>query len=348
MNVPSNLNITIMPPPRLIAWETTRACNLACRHCRAEAVLLPQPGELEHHEAILLLKQLSEWHPKPIIILSGGEPLLRPDILQLASQGNSLGMRMLLSTNGTTLTPNLAKKIKKSGIMRLSFSLDGPDAESHDYFRGVSGAFESVINSAAILNEIGLPFQINSTITPENINQTVCITSISKQLGAVAHHVFLLVPVGRAKDWAEAQLGADKYESLLRLLKSNEPTLSLEFKATCAPQYNRIGKQLGIPDNRMTRKGCLGGQGFMFISHDGLAGACGYLPLVAGNVRKQHPINIYNTSELFLKLRSKNNYKGKCSYCEFWNICGGCRARAYAEGDFLGPEPLCPHKPNNG
>ncbi|MDR1308888.1 MAG: radical SAM protein [Deltaproteobacteria bacterium] len=332
-------------PPRLVAWETTRACNLACRHCRAEAQPAPAPGELDGAESMDLLARLAAFSPPPMVILSGGEPLMRPDILDLARRGTSLGLRMLLSTNGTLLSPSLAKGIKKAGIRRLSLSLDAPEAPAHDGFRGLPGSFAAIVESSAILKAEGLPFQINSTITPDNIGQTEAISTLALSLGAVAHHVFLLVPVGRARDWGGPGLPPEAYEEALARLRRREGSIGLEFKATCAPQYNRISRQLALPIPPRSGRGCLGGQGFMFVSHDGRVGACGYLPLEAGNVRQAHPVDIYENSELFRALRDRERYRGRCRDCEYWDVCGGCRARAHAQGDYLGPEPLCPHQP---
>jgi radical SAM protein with 4Fe4S-binding SPASM domain len=272
---------------------------------------------------------------------------MRPDILELAALASSLNIRAVLSTNGTLITPQSAKAIKKAGIKRVSLSLDGSDAQSHDDFRGVKGAYEDLFKSAAILNAEGLPFQINSTITPSNMGDIFNILDVASELGACAYHVFLLVPVGRAKDWSQGTLVPEDYENTLKALKAKEPSMTMEFKATCAPQYQRIGREMGIPSPR-SGKGCLGGQGFMFVSHAGIVGACGYLPLPAGDIRTKHPIDIYNDSQLFHLLRNKQYYKGNCGSCEYWNICGGCRARAHAEGDFLGQEPLCPHQPRSG
>jgi radical SAM protein with 4Fe4S-binding SPASM domain len=332
------------PPPRLVAWEITRACNLACRHCRAEALTEPAPGELSPAEGRELLAQLAQWAPPPMVILSGGEPLTRPDALDLAALGTSLGLRMLLSTNGSLLTASLAREIKKAGVARLSLSLDAPDAAGHDAFRGVAGSFAAVERGAALLKEAGLPFQINSSVTPDNLAQLEAMSDLALQLGAAAHHVFLLVPVGRARGWSA--LSADAYEEALTRLRLRAPTLPLEIKATCAPQYVRIGRELGLAASPRSGRGCLGGQGFMFVGHDGQVGACGYLPLPAGDVRRTHPIEIYESSPLFLELRDRRRYRGRCRACEHFDICGGCRARAYAAGDHLGSEPLCPHRPD--
>ena len=335
-------------PPRLVAWETTRACNLVCRHCRAEAVLEPPPGELSHAEGRTLLEQLAEWQPKPMVILSGGEPLMRPDILELAAYGHSLGLRMLLSTNGTLVDAETARKMKAAGVARVSLSLDRLDAQSHDHFRGVPGAFEALKRGAAYLNQAALPFQINSTLTSENLSQAGALTDLSASLGAVAHHIFLLVPVGRAEGM-ETPLSADEYEAALKTLKERESSLPIEFKATCAPQYQRLGRQMGLaPEGRHgSGRGCLAGQGFAFVSAEGEVRGCGYLPNPAGSVRGQHFREVYENSPLFRDLRRKEKYRGKCGVCEYWNICGGCRARAKAEGDHMGPEPLCPYQPKS-
>jgi radical SAM protein with 4Fe4S-binding SPASM domain len=161
----------------------------------------------------------------------------------------------------------------------------------------------------------------------------------------VAHHVFLLVPVGRALEMEAGRATPEDYEAALIALKTREPFLKLEFKATCAPQYNRIGRQLKAPLAGQGGRGCLGGQGFMFVSYDGRVQACGYLPITAGNIRKANPIDIYDNSPLFQNLRRRESYQGKCRDCEYWSVCGGCRARAHAVGDYLGPEPLCPYVP---
>lgn len=337
---------TIIAPPRLVAWETTRACNLVCRHCRAEAVLEPPEGELSHEEGQKFLDDLAQWTPKPMVILSGGEPLMRADILELAAYGHALGLRMLLSTNGLLVDAAMAHKIKRAGVARASLSLDRVDAQSHDEFRGFSGSFEALKRAAAYFKEASLPFQINSTLTAENLDQASALTDLSLSLGAVAHHIFLLVPVGRAEG-LETPLSADEYEAALKLLKTRELSLSIEFKATCAPQYQRLGHQMGLaPQGRhASGRGCLAGQGFAFVSSEGEVRGCGYLPNPAGNIRESGFRQIYENSPLFCELRDKSRYHGKCAHCEYWNICGGCRARAKAAGDHLGPEPLCPYQP---
>jgi radical SAM protein with 4Fe4S-binding SPASM domain len=304
----------------------------------------PQPGELSGSEAEKMIRQIAEWKPSPILIMSGGEPLMRPDVFDLAALARDLGVTAVLSTNGTLVDAESCRMIRRTGLKRLSMSLDGPDATSHDSFRGVPGSFAALSAASALLRREGIPFQINSTVTPGNLGRTEDMLATARELGAVAFHVFLLVPVGRARDWDEAFLAPEAYETALRRLKSLEPSMGLEFKATCAPQYQRIGRETGSFSPR-SGKGCLGGQGFMFVGHDGTCGACGYLPVSAGSLRRRDIREIYAGSPLFQALRDKSRYRGKCASCEYWSICGGCRARAHAAGDWLGEEPLCPHVP---
>ena len=329
-------------PPRLVAWETTRACNLACRHCRAEALLTPPTGEMSPQEGRELLDQLAAWPPAPAVILTGGEPLLRPDILELAAYGRDRGLRMLLSTNGTLLDAALAKALKAAGVARVSLSLDQPYEAGHDAFRGAPGAFQGTRRGAEYLRAAGLPFQINSTLTAANLDQAGALTALAQEMGAAAHHIFLLVPVGRAEGM-EQPLTAEAYEAALRDIQNREAAgLNLEFKATCAPQYHRLAREAGRP---VRGRGCLAGQGFLFLSSRGEARGCGYLTPSAGDFRQTRLRDIYEHSPLFLELRDRGRYRGRCGVCEYWPICGGCRARAQAAGDHLGPEPLCPHQP---
>ncbi len=342
--------LSSLKPPRLVAWETTRACNLLCRHCRAAAIAETPPDELSAQQGRDLLRQLAAWSPAPLTILSGGEPLLRPDIVELAAYGSELGLRMLLSTNGSLVTAPKARELKKAGLARVSLSLDGAQPASHDLFRGLDGSFAAVVQAAAYLREAGLPFQINSTLSAVNLAEAEALSRLAESLGAAAHHVFLLVPVGRGEELASACVSADQYEELLVAMKKREASLSLEFKATCAPQYQRIGRQLNLAPAgpHGAGRGCLAGQGFMFISSVGQVQGCGYLDLSAGQIQKQGIREIYESSPVFAALRDRSQYRGKCGRCEYFQLCGGCRARAKAAGDYLGPEPLCPYEPGGG
>ncbi len=342
---------------RLVAWETTRNCNLACVHCRASADMGPHEGELGTEEALRLLDQIAEV-AKPIIILTGGEPLLRSDIFDLARHGTELGLRMVMALNGTLVTEKIARQLVDSGIQRISVSLDGSSAETHDRFRQVKGAFEGTLRGIELIKNAGLEFQINTTITKTNLDQIPAIQDLAVEVGAVAHHIFLLVPTGRGKYIVDQAIDAAEYERTLNWFYDQRATTPLQLKATCAPHYYRIlrqrAKEEGISVNFETHgldavtRGCLGGIGFCFISHQGIVQPCGYLDLNCGDVRQISFADIWNQSDIFLELRDYDKLKGKCGPCEYKRVCGGCRARAYeATGDFMREEPLCSYEPRS-
>jgi heme b synthase len=342
---------------RLVAWETTRNCNLACVHCRASASMGPHEGELGTDEALRLLDQIAEV-AKPIIILTGGEPLLRSDIFDIARYGTELGLRMVMALNGTLVTEKVARQLVESGIQRISVSLDGSSAETHDRFRQVKGAFESTLRGIELIKNAGLEFQINTTITKTNLDQIPAIQDLAVKLGAVAHHIFLLVPTGRGKYILDQAIDAAEYERTLNWFYDQRASTPLQLKATCAPHYYRIlrqrAKEEGISVNFQTHgldavtRGCLGGIGFCFISHQGIVQPCGYLDLNCGDVRQSSFADIWNQSDIFLELRNYDKLKGKCGSCEYKRVCGGCRARAYeATGDFMREEPLCSYAPRS-
>jgi heme b synthase len=294
---------------------------------------------------------------KPVIILTGGEPLLRPDIFDLARYGSDKGFRMVMATNGTLITEEMIKKMKSSGIQRISVSLDGPNSEMHDAFRRVRGAFKGSLRGIEIAKKGGLEFQINTTITQANLHLIAEILHLAIDLGAVAHHIFLLVPTGRGKELHDQEISALDYEKTLFWFDEQRDRVPLQLKATCAPHYYRILRQRAKKEGRkitpkesgldaMTR-GCLGGISFCFISHVGQVQPCGYLELNCGNVREKPFQEIWATSEVFQKLRDTDGYGGKCGRCEFRKICGGCRARAYeTSGDYMAEEPYCIYEPN--
>ena len=227
--------------------------------------------------------------------------------------------------------------------MRVSMSLDGKDAASHDSFRGVTGSFESVMRAAGILMDVGLPFQINTTITRLNVNDLQAIYDLVRKMGAVAWHTFLLVPVGRGEGLKGDELNAMMYEEVLGWLYSVEKKNELEMKVTCAPHYYRIVKEKG---DTPKSAGCLAGKSFMFISHRGIAQPCGYLEMDSGDVRREGVQEVWEKSPVFNALRDLGGYKGKCGPCKYLKICGGCRARALElRGDFLQEEPYCSYVP---
>jgi len=345
------------PPPqlRMVAWELTRGCNLACVHCRASAERGPYPGELTTEECFRVMDGIA-FISKPVIILTGGEPLLRTDIFDLTRYGSNKGFRMVMATNGTLITRENAREMKASGIQRISVSLDGPDAETHDSFRKVKGAFEASLRGIEIARQADLPFQINTTITKMNLHLISDILRLAVDLGAVAHHIFLLVPTGRGKELRDQEISALDYEKTLHWFYEQTDQVPLQLKATCAPHYYRIlrqrakkeGKKMTLKEHgldAMTR-GCLGGISFCFISHRGQVQPCGYLELNCGDVREKTFREIWASSGIFQNLRNTNGYQGKCGRCEYRKVCGGCRARAYEiSGDYMAEEPYCVYEP---
>lgn len=374
--------MTAYPPPRLIFWETTAGCNLRCIHCRRITVadqLTPQ--DLSAEEAFALIDQVVAVG-KPVFVLSGGEPLMRPDILDIARHAADAGLPVALATNGTLIDDGLAARIKASGVRRVSISFDGPDAATHDAFRGLKGSFDAALRGFRALRAVGLPVQINTTVAKHNQAHLEAMRQIAKDLGAVGLHLFLLVPVGCGVEIAEEQMiSAQEYERVLNWLydvEQSEPDLQL--KATCAPHYFRVmhqrraedrrrgvqrdlpasharqvaghtgGHPGGRPDGQMhaATKGCLAGTGVCFISHRGEVFPCGYLPVEAGNVRRQPFGDIWQNSPLFAELRDADLLEGKCGLCQFKHLCSGCRARAYGvTGNYLAEEPFCAYDPES-
>jgi radical SAM protein with 4Fe4S-binding SPASM domain len=381
--------------PRLIFWEVTKGCNLRCIHCRATATELMSPADLPTIKALDIISQIADFG-SPILVLSGGEPLYRHDIFQLAEYATSRGLRTALATNGTLVTKDVAEKIKQAGIKRVSISLDGSDAETHDSFRGIPGAFDAAVYGMRNLQALGVSVQINTTIARHNAGQLPAVLELARSLGADALHTFLLVPVGCGVDIAAEQMVApEEYERMLNWFYDQSLEGGIELKATCAPHYFRVARQRKAADrlagrnqvaatapssngigptdmtmpgstginlkpgggppvghsghpgdmNAMT-KGCLAGTGVCFISHEGEVFPCGYLPAIAGDLRKQSFAEIWNDSDVFAQLREDDNLKGKCGCCEFRHVCMGCRARAFAAtGDFLAEEPFCVYEP---
>ena len=389
--------------PRLIFWEVTKGCNLRCIHCRATATELSSPTDLPTERALDIIHQIAAY-ANPILVLSGGEPLYRADIFTLARAATDQGLRVALATNGTTVTKEMARRIVGSGVRRVSISLDGADAMTHDTFRGIPGAFEAAIYGMRNLKELGMSVQINTTIARHNAKQLPAVLELARNLGADALHTFLLVPVGCGVDIAAEQMVApEEYEQMLNWFYDQSLAGGIELKATCAPHYFRVARQRraaerqaamsgnggqtthngngigptditmpgstgmalhphaaasknavhaglgGHPDgmNAMT-KGCLAGTGVCFLSHEGEVYPCGYLPAVAGDLRKQSFAEIWENSAVFADLRDTDNLKGKCGCCEFRNVCMGCRARAFAAtGDYLDEEPFCVYQPRS-
>jgi len=388
---------------RLIFWEVTKGCNLRCIHCRATATELSSPTDLPTRTALGIIDQISAA-ANPILVLSGGEPLYRSDIFQLARYASDKGLRVALATNGTLVTKDVARMIVDAGVKRVSISLDGSDAATHDTFRGIPGAFDAAVHGLRNLKALGMSVQINMTIARHNAHQLPDVLALARNLGVDALHTFLLVPVGCGVDIAEEQMvPTEDYERMLNWFYDQSLEGGIELKATCAPHYFRVVRQRRAAEHRsadaaakaqaareaatnaaligpteMTMpgstgieirpkatghpvghsgghphdmnamtKGCLAGTGVCFISHEGEVYPCGYLPVIAGDLRKQSFAEIWEHSQVFEELRHVENLKGKCGCCEFRNVCMGCRARAFAAtGDFMGEEPFCIYEPH--
>jgi radical SAM protein with 4Fe4S-binding SPASM domain len=365
--------VLAVPPLRILFWETTSACNLACVHCRRLDVGADQaggesPSELSTSRAIDLVEQLAAFSPKPLLVLSGGEPLLRPDIHTVARHATQRGLAVALATNGTLVGSEVAAQIAADGIRRVSVSLDGADAQTHDAFRGVHGSFAAALAGIAALRAAGVPVQLNTTVSRHNLGQLDRLLALSRELGAVALHLFLLVPVGCGMQIAdEEQISAGEYERVLHwLVEAQGRARDLQLRATCAPHLHRVQAQMGSSGAaaapgagrgvarggaggasamHTSTRGCLAGTGVCFVSHAGQVFGCGYLPVEAGNLARQTLVEIWQTSPLFAELRDFDLLRGKCHGCDYVQVCGGCRARAYGmTGDYLGEEPLCAYR----
>lgn len=361
------MNETRTFTPRLIAWEVTRRCSLHCLHCRASAQNIEYQHELSLPECQQVLAGMTQFTPPPIIILTGGDPMLRADIFDIIQYGYQLGLRMVIALCGQFLNLEIMRRLKECGILKISFSLDGSSAATHDAFRGEHGSFDAVWQAMTYAREVGIPFQINSTISRYNVAELPGILELVLKSGADAFHPFLLVPTGKAKALLDQELAPEEYEKTLEWIYEQSKVQPITVKPTCAPHYYRIVRQKEKGQPQPARppighgsgygqahgmaamtKGCLGGQGFAFISHLGKVQICGFLDTECGDLRETNFAlkPIWDTSPVFREMRNTDGYHGKCGICEYRNICGGCRARAYnVTGDYLDSEPFCTYEP---
>jgi len=336
------------PPLRLLFWESTVRCNLACAHCRRmEVADEAAKDDLTTDEFRGVLDSAATLG-KPIVVFSGGEPLLRDDWEALARHAGAVGLPTALATNGTLIDAPLAGRIAAAGFRRVSVSLDGADAATHDAFRGVVGSFRKALAGIDALKAAGASVQVNATIAAHNVAQLDALYALAGSIGAAALHLFLLVPVGCGVEIeASHQLPPAKYEEVLEWLLDRQATSAMELKATCAPHYYRLAAQRGV--DTVGSRGCLCGVSVAFVSHRGEVFPCGYLPVHCGSVRERSFADIWRTSDVFASLRDYDQLKGKCGRCEYKAVCGGCRARAYAlTGNYLAAEPACTHRPAAG
>lgn len=322
----------------IVSWNTTNACNMYCDHCYRDAGCKAEE-ELSTAEAKTLLEQIARAGFK-IMIFSGGEPLMRPDIVELVAYAASLGLRPVFGTNGTLITLEMAQKLKAAGAMGMGISLDSMDREKHNKFRKFPGAWEGAVQGMRNCRAAGLPFQIHTTVMEWNNHELEDLTDFAVAEGAVAHHFFFLVPTGRAKTIEAESLRAEAYEDTLTRIMKKQQEVEIELKPTCAPQFLRIAAQMGLKTR--FRRGCLAGTAYCIISPRGKVQPCAYLNMELGDVRQTPFDEIWKNSEVLNKLRTLE-YSGGCDSCEYKRACGGCRARAayYHEGDYMAEEPWC-------
>lgn len=355
---------------RLLFWEATIKCNLACAHCRrleSDEAVVTDLSTPQAKELIVQLSQLGQAQPvMPVLVFSGGEPLCRDDIFELVDYAKSFGIVPALATNGTMINAVTARKIADSGIVRVAVSLDGATAEVHNKLRQLDDSFEKTIEGIRQLHKKKVPFQINITLTKHNAGQLEDVYALADSLGAVALHIFMLVPVGCGRTLAETDmLSPEEYEQKLLEICRLDHAGQLQVKVTCGPHYERVIRQQGLYQarskagqgdssvpgrnrnrNSSSSKGCLAGLGVLFVGHQGDVFPCGYLPVKCGNVLKEPLSQIWYNNKDLARMRDSSGLEGKCGVCGYRQICGGCRGRAYAAtGNYMAEEPFCAYIP---
>ncbi|TCJ04100.1 TIGR04053 family radical SAM/SPASM domain-containing protein [Cytobacillus praedii] len=354
--------------PFIVIWETTRACQLKCVHCRAEAQTTPHPDELSHEEGINLIDQIYEMN-NPMLVFTGGDCMMREDLYQLADYAVKKGMRVSMTPSAT---PNVTKEkmimAKEAGLSRWGFSLDGPTPEIHDFFRGTPGSFDLTVEKIHYLNELNMSHQINTVINRYNYDHLEQMAELVKELKAVVWYVFTLVPTGRGQ--MKDCITPAEHEKVFRWLYDLSKTAPYDIKTTASQHYRRVVLQEKVREKALSKgniryedtitkdmafmvdglkrapRGVNDGNGFAFVSHIGDVYPSGLLPIKAGNIKETPLKEIYRESSIFKELRDPNNYKGKCGVCEYRFVCGGSRSRAYAvTGDYLESEPFCVYIP---
>lgn len=336
--------------PFLVFWEITRACALACSHCRAEAQSHRHPDELDLAQSLRLIDQLAAWKP-PMLILTGGDPLMRKDALDLVRAGADAGLHIGLSPSATArlLQTNFAE-LKRAGVQRMSLSLDGATRETHDSFRGVTGTYDRTLEAVRRAHDVGLSLQINTTLTRGNMHEYEAFKNLMFELKPAMWSVFLLVPTGRAglADLPDPEDVERVFEDMAGLVGK----APFAVKTTEGHHFRRVVMQKmggGASRPRPGMRSPLGirdGRGVMFISHVGEVSPSGFLPMVCGNVKATPPEDIYRKHPLFVSLRDNNALGGKCGKCEYRSVCGGSRSRAYGvSGDPFAADPSCVYQP---
>ncbi|MBI1976357.1 MAG: radical SAM protein [Candidatus Omnitrophica bacterium] len=354
------------PSLHLLFWEITAACNLRCQHCRRlDEVDQPLPGEMTTEQGKRFLEDVSKI-AKPIIVFSGGEPTMRKDLFELVDHASRLGMQTALATNGTSIDQTMARRIADSPIKRVSISFDGTDSKTHDSFRGQKGAFRSALRGWKYLQKNGLSLQVNTTISKNNLHQLSQLYQMALRMEADAIHFFVVIPVGCGLGMRPEQfLSAQEIEEALEWIYRQGDADGVIAKPTCAPQFFRIllqkrkigtgslfstkettEKREPVPSMHRWTKGCLAGTGIGFVSSLGDVFPCGYLPTKVGNVKETPFDEIWQESLVLKQLRDPSLLEGKCGVCSYRTICGGCRARSWAQTqDILAEDPSCVYQP---
>lgn len=352
---PSSMNpqhIDTGERPFVLAWELTQACDLACKHCRAEADPERHPEELSTAAAKTFLTETSRFADNQIIIFTGGDPLARPDTIDLVEYGTDEGLLVTMTPSGTnSLNPERIEALADAGLRRMALSLDGASPAAHDEFRQEAGSFEQTIRAARAARAAGLPLQINTTVCAETVGQLPAIRELVADLDVVLWSVFFLVPVGRGA--VLDSISPAKAERVMEWLVEVEAEAGFGLKTTEAPHYRRVARQANSqastpPSDSVGRQqGVTAGDGFAFVSHTGELYPSGFLPQSAGNVTETSVVELYRESRLFEQLRDSDTLEGKCGACPYRGVCGGSRSRAFAAtGDPLGSDPLCAFVPD--
>ena len=349
--------------PFTIAWEITRACAFACVHCRADAQHTRDPRELNTEEGLKLIDRLADFG-SPILIFTGGDPMMRRDLFELIAHATQKGLRCSLTPTATALpTIDRLKQAHEAGIRRIALSLDAPEAAIHDEFRQVPGSWQRTMDILRNAHAAGLSVQVNTTVSKHNHQHLPEMVPFIQEVGAVQWSLFFLVPTGRAL--AEKMISAEQHERIFNWLYDLSKSAPFDIKSTAAPMYRRVaierkraeqasgtpvtfqgaGFQYADGLNR-PKRGVNDGNGFLFISHIGEIQPSGFLPITAGNVRTDDIVEVYRHSPLFIDLRSPEKLKGRCGVCEYRDVCGGHRGRAYGiTGDYLETDPACVYIP---
>ena len=333
--------------PLVLIWEVTQACGLACDHCRADAEPGRHPDELSTAEGRALLDEAREFGRGQLVVLSGGDPLKRPDLVDLVGYGTDIGLRMSLTPSGTTsLSAARIGDLADAGLSRMALSIDGGTPAAHDGFRGEAGSFVDTLRAARDADRAGVGLQVNTTVCADTVDELPAIRELVADLGADRWSVFFLVPVGRGR--LLDPVSPERADAVMTWLHDVRDAASFDVKTTEAPQFRRVGAECrgDAVEGPPGRPSVLAGDGFAFVSHVGEVYPSGFLPKSAGNVRDESLVDLYRDSPLFTALRDRSNLTGKCGACPYRDRCGGSRSRAYAHtGDPFGSDPLCPYVP---